>query len=223
MHLRNILLSIIIVIIIIFIIVYNYDRRVVSVVATSDHHPWKVVASYDNREDAANMLSDMNAKFNEFLRYLAAKYNINEYKIDPVTGDCNCDDVHNIVSNILTRYNPNSIYENDPRFTSDTSFNIDKGRRIAMCLRNKEYPHKLVDPQVLMFVLLHEVGGHSGNYRNFGHQTRFWEVFKFVLHEAVACGIYTPVSYGKYPVMYCGLKIDYQPLDDNTLKNLWMT
>jgi hypothetical protein len=171
---------------------------------------YNVIAGYSNKNEAAAMIDSMNTKFISFLRYLRERY-----RMHPSS------DVRAIVHSIITNYNPEVISENDPRWSSDTSYTVDKGRKILLCLRQKTPPYNLVDFNTLMFVVLHEVGGHIGNYNGWQHTTRFWTVFKFILHEAADFGIYTPVDYAKYPVKYCGITIDYQPLYDKSLPDLW--
>jgi hypothetical protein len=126
-----------------------------------------------------------------------------------------------MVQSILINYSPEVIVENDPKWSQDTSYTLDKGRKIILCLRDKEPPYNIVDRNTMMFVVLHEVGGHIGNYNGWQHTTRFWTIFKFIIHEAAQFGIYTPIDYRKFPAKYCGITIDYQPLYDDTLEDLW--
>jgi hypothetical protein len=72
-----------------------------------------------------------------------------------------------------------------------------------------------------MFVVIHELA-HIANER-WGHssESQFWEIFKFLLHEAKLCGMHTPVDYSKYPVMYCGLNVNYNPYFDDNVKKMW--
>ncbi len=201
---NNILIA---VVILGLILLWHLKRTVTVKIGGAEY---KVIASYDNKDEAAAMIAKMNIKFINFLRYLRERY-----RLHPSA------DVRAIVHSIITNYNPEVITENDPKWSSDTSYTVDKGRKILLCLRQKNPPYSFVDFNTLMFVMLHEVGGHIGNYNGWQHTTRFWTVFKFILHEAVEFGIYTPVDYSKYPVKYCGITIDYQPLYDKTLTDLW--
>jgi len=78
----------------------------------------------------------------------------------------------------------------------------------------------LEDIETVFFVMLHECA-HIANYNGWGHDTRFWTVFKFIIHEAVLAGVYTPIDYAKHPKEYCGISVYYQPLFDDALSNLW--
>lgn len=193
---------------------------------------YSVVGSYANHDAAAAMIDDCNQNLLRFMRYLRAKYLIDAagqtaqpsadaYADPTIKSIAHAADVRAIVHSIIYNYNPEVIEENDPRTSTDTSYTVDKGRRIMLCVRDKEDPNRLVDPNTLMFVVLHEVGGHIGNYNGWQHTTRFWTIFKFVLNEASEFGIYKPIDYAKHPARYCGITIDYQPLYDRGLENLW--
>lgn len=197
-----------VVILLVILAIYKYFTRTTHVVISGERY--NVIASYEDREQAAKLLSVINDNLINFLRYLRDKYK--------AQGSA---DVRAIVHSIITNYSPETIVENDPRFSMDTSYTVDKGKKILLCLRDKHAPYSVVDYNTMMFVMLHEVGGHIGNYNGWQHTTRFWTVFKFVLHEAAAFGIYAPVDYARTPATYCGMNIDYQPLNDDTLKNLW--
>lgn len=218
-------IAIIIVAILIFCY-YLYTRRTSNICI--DVGCWHVVAEYDNRADAARLMAEAHRRLMKFMTWIQRKYYIG---VDDKTfadlvsrgkipADYKQSDIYNIMRAILVDYDPTTLRENDPRWTGDTSYNINKGERIYLCLRSKTEPGKLVDINTLMFVLLHEVGGHIGNYNGWGHPTRFWSIFKLILLEASAAGAYIIENYDKNPVVYCGLRIDYQPALDTTLPQI---
>jgi hypothetical protein len=67
--------------------------------------------------------------------------------------------------------------------------------------------------------MLHEMA-HIGNYNGWGHNKRFWSVFKFLLEEAKESKIYKPINWADYPTKYCGLDVKYNPLFDNTVMSI---
>lgn len=120
------------------------------------------------------------------------------------------------VEQLITRYNPKQIYEISPLNNSGvTSYTQDK-HILILCLRKKEKnangENELHDINTIMFVVIHELSHMMNNL--WGHKMDFWILFKFMLMNSVECGIYTTVDYSKNPIVYCGLKIDYQPLND---------
>ncbi len=186
---------------------------------------WNVVGTYENHEEAAKLLARVNHTVIRFLRKLKE-----DYHIDETDDGCGHDshlrainspnDLYNIVDHLLDNYNPDVFYENDPKTASDTSYTINKGDSMYICLRNRDRPNTLVDESTLLFTMLHEIS-HIANYRGWGHGKDFWACFKFIFHLAQLAGIYSPVDYSKYPTNFCGLNINYNPLFDDSVVNLW--
>lgn len=170
------------------------------------------MAQFHNSSDATKRLGKINDDIIKFLKHLRDKYNVDNNATE-------IDDRYTMIDHMLNNYNPEVIYETNPLYTSDTSYMINKGARFHVCLRQKYKPNTFVDENTMMFVYLHELS-HIAAYDVVGHPTRFWEVFKFVLEEAVDFGIYTPVDYSVDRVDYCGLEINYSPLFDNNLNML---
>lgn len=206
---------------VLFLIYYYTPQRVrVNV----DNRAWSVVGSYDNSGEAALMLSRLHARMLKFLKFLKVKYHVDETD-DIIAGEgtlhnVGSEDVQRIVNSLLDNYNPDAFYENDPRYSGDTSYTLNKGDSMYICLRKRTNPIEFEDEETVFFVMLHECA-HIGNYNGWGHDDRFWTVFKFLLHEAVEAGIYKPIDYAAHPRTYCGLDIYFQPLNDDTLPNLW--
>ena len=206
---------------VLFLIYYYTPQRVrVNV----DNRAWSVVGSYDNSGEAALMLSRLHARMLKFLKFLKVKYHVDE--TDDIIAEegtlhnVGSEDVQRIVNSLLDNYNPDAFYENDPRYSGDTSYTLNKGDSMYICLRKRTNPIEFEDEETIFFVMLHECA-HIGNYNGWGHDDRFWTVFKFLLHEAVEAGIYKPIDYAAHPRTYCGLDIYFQPLNDDTLPNLW--
>lgn len=119
------------------------------------------------------------------------------------------------VEQLVSHYNEKSIYEISPlNKTNVTSYTQDK-KTLILCLRHKNGKHELHDINIMMFVVIHELSHMMNN--QWGHQTDFWTLFKFMLQNATECGTYQPVDYRLHPVRYCGIWIQYSPLFDNSL------
>ena len=171
---------------------------------------WSVMP-YSNSTDAAKLLDMTNARMIEILRHIKKKY-----AIDQPGAPTHTSTVQRICDTLLDNYNPDVFRENDPVTGSGTSYTLNKGSKMMICLRSKADPNVLVDPNVLLFVVLHE-SAHIANYRSWQHDDIFWSTFKFLLQEAQESGVYVPVDYASNPVVYCGMTIDYNPLFDASL------
>ena len=197
----------------ILIYFYMFYYRTVQMQSPYDFNNYHVAVGYDNMGEALAMFSKLNEDTMVLLKFLRNKW-LSKPSLDAADID-----KQNIVMNLTYRYNPEVLYETNPRFTSNTSFTVYKGVRMYICMRQKDDTSKLVDYDVLKFVYLHELS-HIGAYDVVDHADRFWEVFKFILTEAEAAGIYKPVDYRSRAQPYCGMNVSYNPIYDKSVSTL---
>lgn len=124
------------------------------------------------------------------------------------------------VNRVLAGYDLENIMENDPTASGDNTYTVDKGAKMLVCLRSRE-TFLLHDLHTVMFVVLHELAHISNEKWGHSSESQFWEIFKFLLHEAKECGMHEPVDYEKHPIRYCGLDVNYNPYFDDSVKKLW--
>lgn len=213
------------VLIVIAVLVYfRYQSRHASVEA--QRLKWYVLPDFANAKEAARILDRMNNDIMIFLKHLQHKYRIDYSSADlaktkpPLDPNRITMDHLRIVSALLDNYNYEKVYENRPKSADSTSYTVSKGESMYICLRDGQDHTKFVDYQVLLFVIIHELS-HIANYDKWGHDDRFWTVFRFMLREAIECGIYQPIDYSLRPVDYCKLHINYSPYYDQTLPELY--
>ena len=111
---------------------------------------------------------------------------------------------------LLQKYNSKNVVE-APYEKGQTSYSINKGEKIMLCLRTRDKKNKLVDLNTMMFVALHEIA-HIATI-SIGHTNEFWNTFEWLLEEAINIGIYTKQEFSKNPVKYCGITITSSPLE----------
>jgi hypothetical protein len=90
-----------------------------------------------------------------------------------------------------------------------SSYTINKGELMALCLRHKTGNHQFHDYNTLQFVMIHEMA-HIASISE-GHNQEFINNFRFLLREAKALGYYEPVNYSNSPINYCGIKVTNNP------------
>ena len=125
------------------------------------------------------------------------------------------------VARLLARYNPDNLAENSPKDPSgDTSYTIDKGAIVAICLRERDpaasgdpAAYDIHDLDTLTFVTLHEMAHIA--IEDVDHPKRFWSAFRFLLEEAEEGGVYRSPDFAAAPRYYCGVTIDYNPRYDS--------
>ena len=113
------------------------------------------------------------------------------------------------VQQLLSRFNPNNIMETDGN-SKYTSYSVNKGEKMVLCLRARDGSNQLADLNTVMFVTLHEYSHILTN--SIGHTDEFWDNFKFVLQNAIKLNIYRCVDYYSNPKKYCGIEVNNSPL-----------
>lgn len=106
---------------------------------------------------------------------------------------------------------PSRFSESTPD-ASYTSYSVNKGEKVYMCLRQRNEREDLVDENVLTFVALHEMA-HIGTV-DVGHTPLFWNNFGWLLKQAEDIQIYEYTDFSAHPVEYCGIRITDQPTYD---------
>jgi len=171
--------------------VYNYyiNEGLIKVKSKIDNEEYTVQIKEDAVE-AADLIATIKVKLNTLMEHLEKTYGNKDDRI--------------ILLN--QNYRPNRLSEgvDTPGYTS---YSVNKGEKIVLCLRNKD---KLVDLNTMMFVVLHEFA-HLAT-ESIGHTEEFWTNFKWILEESTNIGIYVKQDFKNKNVDYCGIKITSTPL-----------
>ncbi len=240
--------------ILVVLVILSYLVFYKKVYVLDDNITYKVQEFRPNKHKALMLLYDLNHKTMELLKYIKGKYSnrialgtdssssVLELPVQ-MLGDAKglmgslvnrgynevtseTDSCSECIGLILRNYNPDLLSENDPIFTlGDKAFTFNF-KRIAICLRKRDW--SFYDFNTLLFVFLHEVA-HTGTHPRYltsggkrdNHPPMFWRVFKFLLKEAATTGIITPLDYNEDNyIVYCGIPIKSNPLFDNSIKDL---
>ncbi len=145
-------------------------------------------------EEAADLLAEVTQKCKDLVVYTGKKY-----PEDPR------------IRRLVENFDPKKVSETLPT-SEHTAYSENKGEKIAFCLNTKKNGTKLIDLNTLTFVALHELA--HVMTKEEGHKLVFWQNFKFLLENAVAANIYTPIDYKNNPVEYCGMKLTDNPYYD---------
>lgn len=176
------------------VIYYQSDAFDLKCIIASKDGNRYCVREREKMELAANLLADVTEKMKDTVTYLKEKHPEDERTVRLIEG-----------------FNPQKINETLP--TSElTAYSENKGEKLAFCLNKSKNGSKLIDINTLTFVALHELS-HIAT-KSVGHGQEFWQNFKWVLQNAKAAGIYSPVDYKKYPEEYCGMTINDNPYYD---------
>jgi predicted metal-dependent hydrolase len=169
----------------------SYYSELVSVESTIDGRSY-LVRGLPDKSDAANLLASVRKKLIQLVNHLEIKF----------TNDQR-------VARLLLRYKPNNLMESTPN-NKYTSYSINKGEKVVLCLRSRNSKNILVKENLLMFVALHELS-HIMT-KSIGHTKEFWDNFRFLLSESIKIKIYNKQNFRKFPKEYCGTQITDSPL-----------
>ena len=92
--------------------------------------------------------------------------------------------------------------------SSSTSYSVNKGDKLVICLRCKK-TGKFQDDNTILFVVLHELA-HIMT-KSIGHKEEFWDNFRFLLKHSINAKIYKYQDFNSKPEPYCGIKITDTP------------
>ena len=179
--------------IIIFIVYVYYEGKYsdVGYVKSNVDGQDYVVRNLPDKQAAADMIAEICIRIKKLIDHLE-----NTFPNDEITR------------RISKRFKSSNVSEGayDIKYTS---YSINKGEKIVLCLRSRDKIEALEPLNILMCVVLHEVA-HIGT-ESIGHTTEFWNTFKFILKESIGIGIYTHYDFENDPKSYCGTTITDTP------------
>jgi hypothetical protein len=188
---------------------FNYDSFI-------NYNNYQILKKYNNKDKAAYLLSNIDKNMNKLIDEFNIKYDdINQLNV--------CDKQKKLLKTIKYKlnktYRSNSLQENFPTIVGkDVSYNVNKGEIISICLRNYNNPDEFHEFNDLLFVTIHEIA-HSCN-ESYGHDKKFWKIFRILLEVAVEQNLYQNVNYQRQPNNYCSMKITYNPIFDRSLDDI---
>lgn len=163
----------------------------VTYVKSSIDNKEYLVRNVDDKDKAADLLASMSNRINTLMDYLVEKYDSEPVK------------------RLVKKFDVNNITESSSK-SKYTSYSVNKGEKIVLCIRSRDENAKLIDINTLMFVALHELA-HIMTV-SIGHNDEFWTNFKFLLTKAIEVDVYKAVDYSKNPKKYCGITITDSPI-----------
>ncbi len=177
-----------------FYFIYNIqsERGLIKVKSNIDNEEYTVQIKDDSKE-AADLIANIKKKLILLLEHMQRTFGKDDKRVIQLTNN----------------FRPNNIKEGVSK-PGYTSYSINKGEQIVLCLRNKG-SDDLVDMNTMMFVVLHEFA-HLASV-SIGHTEEFWDNFRWILEESMNIGIYTKQDFNKESVEYCGMDITSSPLD----------
>ena len=146
---------------------------------------------FNKSDEAVELLAELHQYMQTFIKDLNNKYPTDER-----------------VKRLVSKFKNCKIQES-PDKDDESSYTINKGELMAICLRHKKEEHHFHDYNTLLFVIIHELS-HIASISE-GHNSEFITNFKWLLQEAKKMGYYDPIDYRTSPMTYCGVKVTNNP------------
>ena len=180
----------------------NSKFPLVDVKSKIDGRTYRVRDMADKQE-AADLMARVRQKIDKLYSFLKEKFP-------------NKPQVKQLLNNFVP--DPSRFEESTPA-AEHTSYSVNKGEKVHLCLRQREGGNEaLVQENVMVFVSLHEMA-HVVT-PTLGHGPDFWNNFAWILKQAEEIGIYKYQDFKAHPVAYCGISITdspaYDPKKDGT-------
>ena len=160
-----------------------------------------IVRNLPDKQDAADRLARVREKIHRVLKYLEQTHIKQPFVAQLVRN----------FDNSASRYSESTP---DAQYTSYT---VNKGDKVYMCLRQRNAREELVQENILVFVALHEMA-HIGT-ESLGHTPEFWNHFAWLLKQAEHVQIYEYTDFAAHPVEYCGVHITDSPTYKESVKD----
>jgi hypothetical protein len=155
------------------------------------------VRDMPDKEEAANLMARVRAKIMRLYSYVSEKFP-NKPQIKQLNKNFTPD--------------PSRFEEATPD-AQHTSYSVNKGEKVHLCLRQREGNNEaLVSENIMVFVSLHEMA--HVITPSLGHGPDFWNNFAWLLKQAEEIKIYSYQDFKAHPVSYCGLNITDSPTYD---------
>jgi phage anti-repressor protein len=148
---------------------------------------------------AVNLLSTLRKNIINLIKHLESKKNT-EYK-----------EYNPYISQLSERIKDVTISEtkgdeeNDGIKENITSYSVNKGEELVLCLRSKKDWNKFHKINILMYVMLHEISHIA--CPEYGHGPLYKKIFAFMTRTAIELKLYEYVNYSLHPEEYCGIMI----------------
>ena len=171
----------------------NYDMA--GVTSTVDNQKY-IVRNLPDKQEAADRLARTREKLIRLMKVLKQKFTDKPFVVQ-MARNFDAD--------------PSRFSESTPD-ANYTSYSVNKGEKVYMCLRQRNEKEELVDENIITFVAIHELA-HIGTV-DIGHTPLFWNNFGWLLKQAEEIQVYEYTDFSAHPVEYCGVKITDQPTYD---------
>jgi hypothetical protein len=192
-----------IIVILIFVIIFNcYNNYLQNadllIIEGIDGNNYYVRENFD-KDNAAETLYKLRQNLKNLIIFI--ENNSENDKEFPIYKE-NINLIKNKIDNVIIKETPET--------SSYTSYSVNKGEELYLCIRSKK-TNEIHDINDLLYVAIHEIA-HIG-CPEIGHTDLFFKINLYLLKKAVEFNLYKKENYNTNPREYCGIDLN------NTLLN----
>jgi len=180
---------------------FKNSKYPMSLTKSNVDQQYYLVRNLGDKQEAADSLARVREKIVRLRKYLEQTHMSKPFVKQLITNfDCSADR--------FSESTPDAQY---------TSYSVNKGEKVYMCLRQRDDKETLVNENIILFVALHEMS-HVGT-SSIGHTPEFWNHFAWILEQAEHMKIYSFTDFAAHPVEYCGVHITDSPKYKESIKD----
>jgi hypothetical protein len=173
----------------------NVDLLIIEGIDGNNYY----VRNDDNKDEAVKILSELRENLKKLINFIEENSaNDKEYYI----YKDNINSIKNKIDEVIIKETPSN--------SSYTSYSVNKGEELYLCIRSKK-TNKIHDINDLLYVAIHEIA-HIG-CPEIGHTDLFFKINLYLLKKAIEFNLYKYDDYNNKPREYCGINLN------NTLLN----
>lgn len=191
------LLFLIFIIFIIIIIFFKITNPNMTFIKSDIDNNFYMVRNLKDKQSASNIIAYNRQKIIKFIDYL------NENK------KTKYEEYSEYIDRLVEKVIDINIVENNGE-GNVTSYSVNKGEELVLCLRSKIEKNKLQDNNLIFYVILHELSHiasplYEDEHNN--HGPVFNKIFSFLINTAIENNFYTKIDFNSKSVEYCGMYI----------------
>jgi hypothetical protein len=176
---------------------YNYNKMT-FIQSPIDNH-YYMVRDLSDKYVAVNLLATLRTNAINLIKHLNSKKD-SEYK-----------EYKEYIEQLSDRMKDVTISETKGNEPTDkdienvTSYSVNKGEELVICLRSKKDWNKFHKLNILMYVMLHEISHIACPV--YGHGPLYKKIFAFITTTAINLKMYEYTNYAANPEEYCGIML----------------
>jgi hypothetical protein len=176
---------------------YNYNKMT-FIQSPIDNH-YYMVRDLPDKYVAVNLLATLRTNAINLIKHLNSKKD-NEYKEYKEYIEQLSDRMKDVT---ISETKGHEQYEKDTE--NVTSYSVNKGEELVICLRSKKDWNKFHKINILMYVMLHEISHIACPV--YGHGPLYKKIFAFMTRTAMDLKMYEYANYAANPEEYCGIML----------------